>query len=812
MIEIQALAPGAKSYATWNASDKDSSISLAGGNLSASRTTTSGFGVVRANQAVSAGQVYWETQHTFSAGTGFVLAAGIAQASANLASQIGVGVGGLSVGGPGQDGQCQYKNVITADAGTVVSGNTVRHWLDMDAGTYSVAIQNGAWFVAASGLTGTWYPAACLTNTGQTILANFGASAFTYAVPSSARAGLYTTGASTASTIYVASDRVVTSAFATPASTYYAARLLPSADPSMAREGNAWPIGGADNSAGIGELEFANHDGALDYWRDLIVRDRPITIRYGTPTQALSPSTCTLWAATRCESIEVRPRSIVLKLTDLIGLLDKAGQTALYDSTVAIATLVDQPRPTLIGSALVVDPVQTNGATYLYDVATDAAAIVEITDRGDPFDVGPTEFDRTANGFDLLAAPVGKVAASAVGCTTTVVANVLTENFTAWTASAVDPNPTGWTVGNENGSTTHVYESPTGVCRIAKDTTYTSTLYLERDLSLVAGKVYRVTINCSAFVSGHVRVFTATSGGVLSIELYRLQSTGVKTFYMVGLAGYTRLRLEARYSTVTDLSIDYIYVDEMQVLERLPDIVTDLCVTRGGLSAGDIDSAAFAALDAKAPYKNGFYSRTQWNIRQVLQQLMDGYGGSVLQDRTGKISCWRLEPPADTAVLSLGPEDLIDDWTCELDTAPGLTTRIGTGRHWTLHGDADFATSVTPDVRERLKAIYEAIRKALGSVDAVYTHADKAPALDTLLQLGTYGLAEISRLVTYYSQPRYVYRGSALLDQTTVLALKIGETVNVRQPRLGLSAGKNLIVRRVQSRGFSQRVALEVRG
>jgi hypothetical protein len=825
LVEVRAQTPGARTYATLNPADKDASLNLTNGNLTAKNANaTAVWRAVRSTQGKSSGRWYAEVRNSVNASSS--LSVGIATSAASLANYIGSGATGWGIFANDSTSPPRVFNNAASQSATglvpLAAGQVAMVAVDCHLGKVWLGC-NGVWALGgdpAAGLNPTFsftpgtavFLALALFGGTQEAIANFGATAFAHQVPQTFNAGWYTTAAATANTLYLASERVVTKAASTPANTLYLPRLLPGSDPVMKRRGSCWVWGGDSARQGVGELEFCNADRGLDGWRNLVFRDARVIVSYGTPTQARDPSTCTVWTEAIAERVEFTAHTVKLILSDKLARLDKPGQTSLYATGVQNTVLVEQPKPTLIGRAANIDPVQINTSTWVYDCGDGNVAIEEITDRGDPFDVGATEFDRLTNGFDLLAAPAGKVAATATGLTGTVVANVLNETFSAWTASAVDPNPTGWNISGEAGSDTHVFESPAGVARFEKNTTYTSDMWIERNLSLSADKVYRIQIDVTAVVAGHLRVFFTTAGGVRSLELFRLNSTGLKTLFARGIAGYPNLRIEVRYPTITDVSITSVVVDEMKVNDRLPDFISECAVTRGGLLAGDLDTTTINALDAKTTYRLGYFSRGQWRIRDVLRQALDSFTGGIYQDRLGRLAVWRLEEPAATPVLSLTTADLGDDWTCKLDTAPGLTTILGALRNWTQHTDADFATSVTQASRERLRAAFGVLRRALDVVDPAYAHADKAAPLATLLTRDLDALLEISRVAWFYGVPRFIYSGTAFLDQSAALTLKPGDTILVTQPKFDMATGKRLLVTGIESRFFLQRVSLECIG
>lgn len=813
LIEIEALLPGDQVYATWNPSDKTASCTLSGGNLIATAAATANYNAARATQALTGGNWYWETTHTFASGSGYVLAAGICRSTfAHNTTQLGTDLAGNSAAGPGQDGQCRYLNVVAGDAGTVATGNVVRHHLDLDAGTYRVAIGAGSWVTVASGLVGTWYPCVQFTTNGHSIAGKFGASAFTHAVPDGASAGVWTVGASTPATQYLASETVISSPTATPANTLYLARLMPNADPKLARKISCWPWGGDASATLIGDLVFGNRDRRYDFWRLLQFRNVRVTARFGTLAECeADPSACQIWAIGIAEDIDFGADTVTLKMADLLAQLDKALQAGVYPESTPNVSLRDRPFPVSLGQCAYIDPVNTDPSVFTprYDVHDDPDhVLVAIYDQADPF-VNQIDYTRYGNGFELVMPPVGKVSATVIGESILGAEMIGADgDFTTWVAGAHTTNPQGWTVTGETSATVGVHESPAGSAQL-RNTGGGGTVLLGKGALLTVGQTYFVDINCSAYVSGTLRVSTATAANTTGTEHGTIASTGTHRITVTPGTGQTALVLHVNSASNTNISITSVDVYPVTPVQYLPAWIEHLAVTRGGLDIGDLDLTAINALDAKAHYALNFFSRDPVTIRDVLRQTAGAFTGWVTVDRLGTISCGRLESPSNTPILALTERDLTDEIRVRSDEAKGLTTMIGALRTWSLHSDSDFATSIDQQTKDRLKVPYQEVRRAVGVVDPYYAHADTAEIHGTLLRSGSDASAEINRVATLYRDRRWFYQLPALLDVSAALSLRPGDTVSVTAPRFDLEAGKNLLVTTIEQTFFSQRVTIE---
>jgi len=175
----------AKTYATWNPSDKGANITLSSGNLHATNTVAS-WAAVRSTIGVSSGKWYWEVLYTADPSAAIF---GVANGSATLTNYVGSDANGWGYYAP--DGS-KFNNGVNSGYGAAyVAGDTVGVALDMDAGTLIFYKNNTSQGTAFTGLTGTIYAAVShMSSTAST--ANFGATALTYTPPSGYNAGLYT--------------------------------------------------------------------------------------------------------------------------------------------------------------------------------------------------------------------------------------------------------------------------------------------------------------------------------------------------------------------------------------------------------------------------------------------------------------------------------------------------------------------------------------------------------------------------------------------------------------------------------------------
>lgn len=168
-------------YATWDANDKGTYISLSNGNLSASAT---GVGAsVRANRGVSSGKWYWEeTADTVNCSLG------LQKFGANLAAYPGYDTLGWSYS---SNGNKYHNNSGSALGASFTTNDVIGVAYDGAAGSLTFYKNGGLIGVAwASGITGPVFPTTGNSSATAIGTANFGSTALKYSPPAGYSWGL----------------------------------------------------------------------------------------------------------------------------------------------------------------------------------------------------------------------------------------------------------------------------------------------------------------------------------------------------------------------------------------------------------------------------------------------------------------------------------------------------------------------------------------------------------------------------------------------------------------------------------------------
>lgn len=159
---------------TWNPADKDSSITLSNGDLTATGGTNA-YRSVRSTTGKSTGKWYCEITLDAGGANGLV---GVGNSTFSLANYVGADVNGW-----GWQGSFKYHNGSGAYGSGKTTGDIISILLDMDAGTITLWKNGTTQGEMYNGLSGTLYVAFSSQLTGDAVTANFGASAFAYTMP-----------------------------------------------------------------------------------------------------------------------------------------------------------------------------------------------------------------------------------------------------------------------------------------------------------------------------------------------------------------------------------------------------------------------------------------------------------------------------------------------------------------------------------------------------------------------------------------------------------------------------------------------------
>jgi hypothetical protein len=849
----------------WNPADKDSSISLSGGNLVATKTTTgAGVGCVRGDIGMKAGQAYWETTHNYTGSATFTV--GVATASFPLTNFPGVFLGAAAAA-IRQDGNVYQNGSLIGNAGAISNGSIVRHWYDRDSGKYSIAVDGGDWFSAQIQLQQVpQYAIVGMSRpVGATVscTANFGESPFVYPIPEGANGGVASFPAPVVNPVYCASEKFNTGSADTPANTIYRARIVGSQqDVETDREASCW-VWDEQPQSSPGQVVLVNMDGGLDEWLAWEWRDADYTLFEGYEGDARAAFT--VWSEGKIDHLQsLSNRRLAVVLASPLVIMQRSIQTLFFPNDQANAQLAGQPLPITLGRPLFCQGALLSNATTARNwqmtdgftsgsIFTSDTVTGELTQIDDVYDSG----DRFFSAADPYTAhnPMTLLNGGA---------------FTTWAGSPAVPS--GWTAITTFGATNDRFSNASGACRCQSSGQMLTAMFFNGS-HLNASYRYTIAFTVTAVATAGNILFRTTGlpGQPPNDVVVAIAATGAVNV-TIDVPAESVLQIVLGSYGAVDCTIDSMTVSSVQiidwsyytvsgkklgfhlenaaagkivanpvgpklgstVIEYLPEVLPYVFARSwdaygGDAPAWDIDGDAIAALDAKAHYRVATYITQSTSGATLLRDIMDSWCGWALPKRDGSITVGRIEEPSDSPVLELDLTNVTGEVLFSLDEAKGLTRRLAGRRNHSPYSRDDLAKSVgdptspsyDPALVAELTSEYGCIRQGAAllvpgdnaPVSASYAHALNAPAQSTLLQEPDDIQAEINRVDTMWRTQRCFYELTALLTATQADALEPGQTVRLTWPRIrGLEGGINLLVKRVRSRFFSRRVDLKLWG
>ena len=545
----------------------------------------------------------------------------------------------------------------------------------------------------------------------------------------------------------------------------------------------------------------------------------PVRIRLGYAGQLLSAYTDV--ATATIERMEVLSEERVrLVLQDPGAKIDKPLQPTVFSAAVPNSAAANTPLPVALGRVQWAPIVTVDAANleYAYHDGSNGG-IYEFRDQGVALTpaTGFTFGSRTdACGAKRLTNPAGKQVATVRGSLklTSLLYNFDFTQAGNWTGD----NPNGWVLGfTEDASNKVTFNAGAQfLCNGAGPT-----VIIERGAS-----TYGSNTSVSTGIWYWIEVAATVTSGRLEVQLGAAAATDmISSSATVGIlkntgtlrlgfycAASSQLRLAVNKAAGVNVTVTSFKVWAATLIERLPDWLTEICVTRGGLLAADLDTAGtIATVDAAAPWTLGFWADKAVKIPDILKATMDSFAGWWFWDMSGKLKVGRLTDPASgSPVATFTDVELYGDIGVELDSGPGLSDTVAAIRNWAPHGQGELAGAalISADAGP-LAAEYLAKKIGSSALAAPYARAVGAEPIETLLTSATHAQDLADAITSLYSVPRFFYRFSAFMDDVGSYTIQPGDVVTIqtdKTSRFGLAGGKKVVVTSARSRFLSNLV------
>jgi len=386
-------------------------------------------------------------------------------------------------------------------------------------------------------------------------------------------------------------------------------------------------------------------------------------------------------------------------VTDIGAQLQRAAQTTLYPETLSNSALRQKPVPFAIGRVYQVPLIETSteGNRHLDVHDTDLWLGVDaVMDNGafllpsldDVESTAPVtnsyrrSLQSGANGIERRSAVGGRETANVQGALNVLATPLNSDGSTL----------TGWTVvgGGVAGRDVTI---KSGGFRILNTTAILLGLTHSIVNTSAATDVWWYSFTVIDYTSGYL---TLKPGG--SVER-QIKEPGKFSGVFQRSANF-QFAIEAPASSNCDMIIDNIILRKVSLIEKISDVVKYLVTSdgvtgaRGPLTLAQVDTAALAELEAVAPYTLGYYLEAQQQIADVMDGVMNSFGGWWYISRLGLLTVGRLEAAAGTPVRALDQSHIMNGLSIEMDDGKGVSNRIAAQKNWAPYQESEVVASL----------------------------------------------------------------------------------------------------------------------
>lgn len=582
---------------------------------------------------------------------------------------------------------------------------------------------------------------------------------------------------------YIATAAFATSGTDTPANKLFRARM---ADVTFERS-VSFAVWRGDRSLvpAVQEIVLPNGDGLLDEWLDRDIKDRQVILRSGTPDQPYS--TWPVRARLTGDRIAQAGRTnITIKFKSKLSRLDKQA-TAVWPDTTPNTEVRGARKPIAIGelayaggvlyqhysnferfysaSDWPIYGIATWWSRYAFGLSTGyfvqgiPEAIYGLRRRSTTSNPGPD--DRVC--LEMRGAVrYGTELLGAEG------------EFTSWTGDV----PDGWTVIENNGT---VIESPTGSARISGEEPV-----IVWD-GLTVGVTYQVEVLTTAIEGG---VWEIRNGAtLLHYEPFDANFFEPRIWRVSFVATDTELSIGIPLGSTGTLVVDRVRIWPITPVDRIEAWVEHLCIDRGDLVAGDLDSPSLAALEAAKDGKLAYANPQGVGVSELLWKALDSLNAALFEGIDGKLkAAWLQDPTAMDATGTITDSDLVESWEWEDDEMDGLSTSLIYGVNYAQLSESELQTllSFVSLSQPTVEALKRADRRVTSTVTpgAHYARAaDQEPAASLLVSLAD-AQAEVEDRCGL-AEGRRRFGRAAIRDRAAFADMEPGQAWTVESARWG---------------------------
>ncbi len=220
------------------------------------------------------------------------------------------------------------------------------------------------------------------------------------------------------------------------------------------------------------------------------------------------------------------------------------------------------------------------------------------------------------------------------------------------------------------------------------------------------------------------------------------------------------------------------------LVNTIATIVTQYGINK--LDLADLDTTNLYSVATVANPPIGIYMQDRGNILQICQSLLSSIGAQMYVNRLGKLQVLRVGVPTADPLVYITESDTILGSLHISNKAPVLASvKLGYCKNWTKQ--PALITNIPTEHKDMMAEEWYSSTVTSPTTATTYGISLVPVQKDTLLITKNAADVEATRLLSNSLAPRYTY---SLTCTSKMLSLKLGQQVNIKNTRYGLSSGK----------------------
>jgi hypothetical protein len=235
-------------------------------------------------------------------------------------------------------------------------------------------------------------------------------------------------------------------------------------------------------------------------------------------------------------------------------------------------------------------------------------------------------------------------------------------------------------------------------------------------------------------------------------------------------------------------------------------IVTGFGKPSDRFTSADLDLPSFASFNAAHLQPVGIYLQDRVNVLSACKQLASSIGSQLVMSRDGLLSIVQLAFPPTGPVTNIDSSQIIlNSLKLVNKTDVVAAVKLNFCKNYTVQ--AGLLTAIPAQHKDLYSQEWLTVTAKDATVQAAYKLNVEPVAEDTYLLTYQDANSEAARRLALYKTPRLTYGFDAT---SSLMSLKLGQTVKLTHPRYGLASGVNGMVTALTPDWITCRVYVEV--